>query len=1206
VHLHSLTLRGFKSFAEKTTLTFEPGITVIVGPNGSGKSNVVDALTWVLGASSAKSLRGGQMADVIFAGAPGKSALGRAQVEIAIDNSDGALPIEFSEVAVSRAIFASGENSYAINDVDCRALDVAELLSDTGLGRENHTIVGQGRLDAVLNARPEDRRAFIEEAAGILKHRKRKERALRKIAQMEAHVERLTDLLRELRRNLRPLERQAEAAQKHAELQRTLREVRVLRALRELDAVDRRWVAETSAQADSDARLGQLETVVATAREHEAVVERELSQLTPAVRTATETHFRLANLVERYRGLTERIAERRTGLQDAVEEPVAGRDPAELRARAAQERRAMAELDEEDAAARSALEGAEDERRMAEQARRAHEQAAAVEARRRAQAREQQLRRDGEVAALRSSLAQAASEEGRLGGQVSGLEARRGELGGDVEAVTAEIEGLESGRDELARRAARAEEAVAARQSSADAAARDERTLERRRASLEARADALRAASQEAAEGASALLIAADEGAVDGIVGRLAERVRVAEGMAGAVAAALGPLGEALVVESRASAEAAVGFVCEQGSGRVLLLPIGPPDAGPGSSRVADASSASIAVATSRDRELADLGAQPLLGGLRADDLVLAALAGALDGMYVTEDFATAARLAERFPDRAFVSADGEIAGPRGYAGGSAGSGGAVLSRAAAEQAEVELAAVDRELVVARCRLSEAEEELQAARSALQVATAALQEADGRITSASDRRTRLRKELATAERELGILVGLSEDLARELEGQRERLAALEERGATDSVAEEERDGPDLEAERLDDVLAEAREREVQARLAAGVVQQRGQELARRVDALEREADAVERQLAERERRRSERLAAIERCAVLAEVAAQALARTEASLAAAERERDEAEEARGARQRDLGVVRARLREAIEQLGGLRDARHAEDLRRAELRHALDAVRRRMVDELGIADPEAALATAREAAAAPAPADREAAVGAFAGGVERDAELGEEEDRLVKKLGLLGTVNPLALEEFSALQERHRFLSEQLDDLRSSRADLLEVIGAVDVRIREVFADAYADVAAHFERIFPRLFPGGDGRLVLTDPDDMLHTGIEVEARPAGKRVKRLSLLSGGERSLTALAVLFAIFAARPSPFYVLDEVEAALDDVNLQRFLDVVKDFRHSSQLIIVSHQKRTMEIADVLYGISMQGNGVSRVISQRMDERAPV
>ncbi|HVL99208.1 MAG TPA: chromosome segregation protein SMC [Egibacteraceae bacterium] len=1179
--LKSLTLRGFKSFADKTTLDFESGITVVVGPNGSGKSNVVDALAWVLGTYSAKTLRGGQMADVIFAGAPGRAALGRAAVDITIDNTAGTLPIDFSEVTVSRAMFASGESEYAINGTPCRLLDVQELLSDTGLGRENHTIVGQGRLDAVLNARPEERRAFIEEAAGILKHRRRKERSLRKLAALDGHLERLTDVVREVRRNLRPLERQAEAAAKHAELQAALRKVRVARALRELVALSDRWGDEEGAQQASDARLTAAEAALAAARADELAVEKALADLAPSAQAAAETHFRLANLVERYRGLGERIEERRQGLVDAVEEPVAGRDPVQLREQAQRER---ARLDELQVAARSAEQASAEAsaaRRAAEHARRAHEQAAAAEARRRSEARERVLRWEGEVSALRSSLGQAASEEGRLASQVSGLRARRDELCSDAESVRSEIQRLDVAGTALAEQLTGAERNLQRRQAAADAAVRRERDLERARASLEARADALRAASQEATEGTQALSAAADDGRVEGIVGPLADHVRVADGMARAVAAALGTLGDALVAASPGDAAEAVGFVRSERLGRVVLLAAAedapPPDT------------------------LDEPGVRPLAASLHADPAVHAALCRALAGVYVVadhagDDYAAACRLAERHPDLVFVTRGGELAGARGYAGGSAAPSSAVLSRAAAEQAESQLEGVGNDLLVAHRQVGDADRALAAARQAYDAAASAMQECDGQLTAAAERLGRLRKELETCERELEVLVGQQADLAEEIASQRARQAALEARGPAaqaDDDATHGAGGPDLEAERLDDVLAGAREEEVQARLAASAVAQRGDELARRVQALEQEADDVERQLAEREDRRRRRLAAIERCRALTVVSAAGLARAEASLRLAAEERDRMEEARAAQQRELGVVRNRLREHEAAVTELREQRHGEELRRAELRHELDAVRNGLSRDLGL-DADAALEEARGRG--------EELLG---GGEARDSELAEAEDRLVRKVALLGTVNPLAQEEFEALEERHRFLVEQIDDLKTTKRDLAEVVAAVDERIKDVFSSAFTDVAAQFERIFPRLFPGGTGRLVLTDPDDLLESGVDVEARPPGKRVKRLSLLSGGERSLTALAVLFAIFAARSSPFYVLDEVEAALDDVNLQRFLAVVSDFRSTSQLIIVTHQTRTMEVADVLYGVSMQAGGVSKVISQRLTEAAP-
>ena len=1181
--LKSLTLRGFKSFAEKTHLEFEPGITVIVGPNGSGKSNVVDALSWVLGTHSAKSLRGGSMADVIFAGAPGRPALGRAAVEINIDNTAGTLPIEFSEVTVSRAMFASGENDYAINSVGCRLLDVQELLSDTGLGRENHTIVGQGQLDAILNAKPEDRRAFIEEAAGILKHRRRKERALRKLAQMDAHVERLTDVLRELKRNLRPLERQAEAAAKHAQLQAELRDVRIIRALREFDVLMAQWEHDASTHEASNEKLDEVERAVTAAREAEATVQAALTQLSPAARQATETHFQLSNLVERFKGLAARIEERRLGLIEAVEEPVAGRDPATLRADAQAEQGRLAELDAEREQTAAALAAAAAVTREAEQVRRAHEQAAAAEARRRSEARERMLRWEGEVAALRSSLAQAASEEGRLASQLSGMTARREELVADIAGLQKDIQRLDVQETALAEQLAGAEATMARRQAAADEATKSERDLERQRASLEARADALRAASAEATEGASALTKAAAEGQVDGIIGPLADHVKVAEGMAKAVAAALGPLGDALVVSSANAASRALGFVKEHRSGRALLLVAGAGD---------DEAPPPV--------DLRDEGARPLVEALEAEPALLRALGHALAGVYVTTDLRNAAALADQFPGFAFVTAGGEVAGPRGWSGGSAASTSAVLLRAAAEQAEAQLAVVADELLRAHRRLGDADRELTAARHELDAATAAMQESDNLITGAAERMNRLGKELTTCERELGVVLGQQKDLATEVAQQQQRLAALETRGVDpiDDAGDDE--GPDLEAERLDDELRAAREREVQARLAAGAADQSADEVRRRIAALEREAVEVERQLVEREERRQRRMAAIERCGELHEIAVAGLARAEASLQAAAADRDRLEEARADQERRLGVVRAGLREHEEVLAELREQRHGQEMARAELRHAVDAVAARLRDEFDL-DPQAALATAR---AERDTDEDDGPTGPLVGGEDRDATLAESEERLLRKVGLLGTINPLALEEFHAMQERAEFLTEQLADLRSSKADLLKVVDAVDDRIREVFSAAFADVAEHFARIFPRLFPGGEGTLVLTDPDDMLNSGVDVEARPPGKRVKRLSLLSGGERSLTALAVLFAIFAARPSPFYVLDEVEAALDDVNLQRLLSVIVEFRASSQLIIVTHQKRTMEIADTLYGVSMQANGVSKVVSQRLTKAA--
>lgn len=1177
--LKSLRLRGFKSFADATQLDFRPGITVIVGPNGSGKSNIVDALTWSMGTRSAKDLRGGQMADVIFAGAGGRKAMGRSAVQITIDNADGSLPIEFSEVTVGRAMFANGENTYSINATECRQLDVAELLSDTGLGRQTHTIVGQGRIDAVLNARPEERRAFIEEAAGILKHRRRKERALRKLTQMEGHLERLVDVLGEMRRQLRPLERQAEAAQKHRDLSADLATVRRDRALREFADLFKRWNSELVDRADSDRRVVELDGAVGTHRQLERHIGDRLQQLTPAVRAATETHFALANVVERASGLVERIIERRNGLAEAAEEPIAGRPPAELRDEASQATADLEAMLQQVRATTGALTDATEATRSAEQARRAHQQAAAAEARRQVEARESHIRWEGEIDRLRGSLAQASAEQGRVSSQLQAQVDREAELSGDADTLNLEIQRLDASSSELLAHLGHLKERLSAAQQVADDALSSERRLERERASLEARADALFAASADTGEGARAVVAAQESGRLEGISGPLAAMISVVDGYAAAVSAALGPLADALVVHSPKAAESALGFVADADAGRVILL-------------VADTRDP---VANTSLEGLDIPGVRPLSEVVDGPHGVGTALAIALGGTYVCDDLSTAVSLAQRHPQLVFVTAAGEMAGARGHAGGAAAGRTAVLARAAAEAAHAQALEVAHGLTEARRAVTHADQEVMGLRSELEAAQAAVHESDAMITAAAQRMGRLGKELDRCRSEKHRVQQHHDQLVVQTAETKQRLRVLEDRGPQPAPAltpaaegvEAVGEAGDLVAERLEDRLAEAREVEVQARLTASTAEQRAAELRRKIAELLSEADRVQQQLAQRQQRHTARLAAIAVCDRLEAVARRVLVTAQTSRSAAAKDRDQSEEARADQQRRLGVVRAKLAELEEQRTLLRDNRHRDELVRQELKLQLDGLRTRLA-ELDVDDGEAVLAERGDEL--------------LAGGEQRDLELAEIESTLAKKIGLLGTVNPLALDELDALRERHAFMSTQLDDLRSSKRDLLQVVAAVDNRIEAVFAAAFADVAAHFERIFPMLFPGGTGKLLLTDPDDLLASGVEVEARPPGKKVKRLSLLSGGERSLTALAVLFAIFAARPSPFYVLDEVEAALDDANLRRFLDVLRYFRGDSQWIIVSHQRRTMEVADTIYGVSMGSDGVSKVVSRELND----
>ena len=1158
MYLSSLTLRGFKSFADKTTLAMEPGVTVIVGPNGSGKSNVVDALTWVLGTQSPRSLRGGAMSDVIFAGAPGRPALGWASVEITIDNSDGAVPLDLSEITVGRAMFASGETEYSINGTACRQLDIAELLSDTGLGRESHTIVSQGQLDAILTARPEDRRAFIDEAAGITKHRRRKDRAVRKLTQMAEHAERLADVDRELRRSLRPLERQAEAAARHAELAAQLRAVRIERVTDMLVRSTRRYAAVADRHADQASAARRLQERLERLRAEQEMAEGALAELRHAAERAASAHFRLANGLERLRSVRTQITERQIGLQTALDEPVMLRDPADLRKAAGQEREALAAAEREVAQNQGVLTHAVAAHKEADRVRRAHAQAAAAEARRRAAARELRLRWEGEVAALRSTLARAVSEQGRIGGRLSALRERDQRHADDIAAARAAYEEQRARCETQIAAAEAADTEVDALRAALDEVIAEERDCERRRAALAARVDALAAAAADVTDGTRTLL----DGRPAGVVGLLAEQLTVAAGDERAIGVALGPAAEALIVADPDAAEAAARQVRDGDDGRVHLL-------------VAGAS-------RPRARAVPD-GARAAVDLLEGPAPVVSAIAPLLRDTVVVDDYDTACRVARERPDLTVVTTAGELAGARGYVVGSTPPGSTVERHAALGDARWQLATVDDEAADIAGRAASAQSAFVAAEEARSAVVVELRVATVARDERAEQLRRLEAEAAAYHRELEAVEQAAEQVDREVGSRSNELAVLE--AAAQPDATEDDGGADVEAERLVDALRAAQEREVDARVALSSAVSRRDEIARRIAVAEREAAELERAWAAADERQERRRIAVERCRALAEVVDHALRAGMDALDASAAERSTVEARRDEQQAALGALRSRSSDAERELSDHTRSQHTGELAVAEARHALDDARTRARD-LGL-DPDGLVD------------DDPASVGD-----ERRAELVSTEEDLARQVALLGPVNPLAVDEFEALKERQRFLSEQLDDLERSRQDLLEMVTAVDERIREIFGQAFADVAVEFERLFERLFPGGEGRLELTDPDDLLTTGVDVLARPAGKRVSRLSLLSGGERSLVALALAFAIFAARPSPFYVLDEVEAALDDINLQRVLDVIDEFRSSSQLIVVTHQKRTMEVADVLYGVTMRTGGVSKVLSQRLSDVA--
>jgi chromosome segregation protein len=1186
VYLKTLTLRGFKSFASSTSLRFEPGITCIVGPNGSGKSNVVDAFSWVMGEQGVKTLRGGKMEDVVFAGTSGRPALGRAEVTLTIDNSDGALPIDYSEVTISRLLFRSGQSEYSINGDQCRLLDVAELLSDTGLGREMHVIVGQGQLDEVLNAGPDARRALIEEAAGVLKHRRRKEKAVRKLDSMQANLTRLVDLTAELGRRLKPLGRQAEIARKAAVIQADLRDAR-LRLLADDYAILATELIrdETDEAATAQARAA-LEAALNQARELEAGLELAEQQHAPRLAAAQDAFFALAGLAERLRGVQGLAAERYRHLS-APEPQRAGRDPGELEHEAAELRTQEKALSDRLTAARQQLTTAVSSRTRAEAALAENERRLAADAKAAAQRAEQlaRLRSQADSATSRASAAQ--EEAGRLAEALAQARARAEQAQVEYAALQDLVSGREEGRADLAAAHERAGAALSAASGSVAQLRTTEHAASADLAALRARAEALTEAVSSGADASGVLLAGA--GKFAGVLGPLAELLTVQDGAQEAIAAALGAASGSVAVADLDAAVVILDALKEQGAGRTGLVIGSPPAASRVGARAAAGQSAGVPGALDLVTAPAELAA---------------ALETLLGDVLVCADLAAGLALVRAHPELRVVTRTGDVLGAHWAHGGSPEQPSLLSLQAAAAQAASQLSDAESTCQRAERQLARAIEDEEQARQSLTEAFAALHEADaaaaetsgklgslaGRARAARDETGRLSAAIAAAER------SRQQSLAQVAEA-KARLAEQEAAQAAPPPA-----GPSTDDEEpagrqeLADAAVAARGAEMESRLEVRTVEERLRAISGRADSLARAA-VTERQAAVRALARAERRA--EGAAVasaVAEGARIALARIEASSAAADAERQAAEEAHKGRDGELKTVRARIRECSEELDKVVDSAHGVQMARATRQLQLEQIAGRALEEFAI---EADLLVAEYGPEVPVTGAEEdqLAVPYVREEQEQRAQAAQ------RKLDQLGKVNPLALEEFAALEERHAFLVAQLEDLKKTRRDLLTVIREVDERVQQVFSAAFQDVAREFEDIIGRLFPGGDGRLLLTEPDDMLATGIEVEARPPGKKVKRLSLLSGGERALTAIAFLVAIFKARPSPFYVLDEVEAALDDTNLQRLLEILAELRSVSQLIIITHQKRTMEFADSLYGISMRGDGVSTVISQRLRER---
>lgn len=1171
MYLKSLTLKGFKSFAQPTTFNFEPGVTAVVGPNGSGKSNVVDALAWVMGEQGAKTLRGGKMEDVIFAGTSTKGPLGRAEVQLTIDNTDGALPIEYTEVTISRTLFRNGGSEYAINGDPCRLLDVQELLSDSGLGREMHVIVGQGQLDGVLKATPEERRGFIEEAAGILKHRRRKEKTVRKLEAMQTNLTRLNDLAGEVRRQLKPLGQQAEVAREAQGIAQVLRDAKARLLADDIHTLHTTLEETAKNESDRKAERNILAEILGENTARLGVLEA--AQVSTELDQTRALGYEFDSVGERFRSLLSMANQRVAMLAQQAEVNGAVIDPSQIDAEAdAADQLAaelavaveelkvkLAEAEAKRNTARDALEAFDNQ--LAEQnslisafdlekSRLANE--AAVAESRLASFREELVRHDSALAEAKARLATAQSEysalEAQLQKETSGgdnaLEQRYEAAQKAVSEIGAKIEGL---RERL-------------------------HESERERDSLSAKRSALNL-TLEQKDGASVLASAG----LRGIRGLVASHMQIADGFESAIAAALGPLADALVADSRDAGLDAIAHLKTQDGGRVELV-------------VADVDAK------------ASSATEVKVGGVRnAADVVSAApgILNLLSGVVIVDDLKAAKELyaADRSAiSKTLITLDGDVLTETVIRGGSGKKPSKVELVAERDAAEKRLTKVNNEIETTKSELVQARATEAAAKDSAKEAHQALSEHDSQRAQNAEALGRLRVAVEAATSEVDRLASVAELASEKISEAETQLAAAIK--VHDDFAAQERPSVDSsERPTLVDNLEQERQRELEVRVDLGAAVERlrvekmrsetlRSQVAEAKEALERARVAAEAQSKQ-----------LQSAQLVLQVLPNIMERIADATASVKVKLGELENARSGQLAELVKLRGETAEIQMRLSTLTQSVHDIELINHEKKLNLSNLVSRAYDELGL---EQSVLVAEYGPQQAVP-DETSETGFREYNREEQQKRLKDAERLLERLG---RVNPLALEEFAALEQRHKFLTEQLTDLTQTRKDLMQIIEELDEKMQTIFAEAFADTKAAFEKVFPVLFPGGTGSIFLTDPDNMLTTGIEVTVKPVGKRIERLSLLSGGERSLAAVALLIAIFKARPSPFYVMDEVEAALDDANLGRLLQIFQDLRESSQLIIVTHQKRTMEIADALYGVSMRQDGVSAVVGQRLGERS--
>jgi chromosome segregation protein len=1168
VYLKSLVLKGFKSFADRSVLTFEPGITAVVGPNGSGKSNISDSVLWVLGERNAKNLRGQSMEDVIFAGSSARKPVSVAEVELVLDNSDGTLPVDYSEVSIGRRMYRSGESEYLINGVVARRMDVLDILHDSGLGTGTHSIISQGHLASILASKPEDRRALIEEAAGVLKHKQRKAKSERKLERMDDHLARVRDVVAEVERQVKPLERKAKRAIAYKEVSAELSQIELALAVDDLRTLQGTWDGVVEAEGKLVAQTQELHATIAQREAESEALQKKLQAATEAAGKTSDRYRRAQAASDKLDSQALLLHEKKRSAQTYVTD-------LELRVQA--DEAAAADLDARCAEAKKAADEAAVAREAAdkrfaearERTRDLQERKRGVQAkldeatrtRRDALAQLEAVR--AKQARTREILASNRAQEKLIGTHAAELEERltaarqaAEEAARDAEEASAAVDAAKEA-DSAAR--ARVGEAVAARdrvRAAADAAREARGAAKAEVRSLEA--------ARRARTAANPLLAATVKATGEGSRA-LADVIEATPELSALIALLLGPDMDALIVPAADVDALAADAAAESASGAVLLVP-------------SDARALSVPAGVAA-RRLVDEISYP------AD--AAAAVESLLGNVVVCDTPAEARALAAGNPGVCAVTAQGAIARTTGaleVVRPSSDAVDAIAEHRKLEEARDRATRAEDAFAEAEAQVAQAEAALRDAQAESLDASQALAQKKGDANAARSRAQSTQQARSALEREQRAIESQRQAARKALEKAEPDAAELDarEKELSDTVEGAKADIDDLR-EALSPLRAkvdDAQNALAEAKLAAATAKERTDYTTRMLITREQDVRASRDSRAKAKANIARKKAAAGRIdpliAVFERLAASAHRRTELL----ETQSAQSQAASADLHEQINAARSRTRETHEAFdtanGQLANVRVEKGRLEMQVQAAVKAITEDCDTPVEVAQDLPRL--------------------------EDRAAVQDQADKLRRRIKNMGTINPDAAEEYSELKARYDYLQAQLDDMVAARRSLSKIVHVIDARMKDDFVHTFDEVNQNFQTIFGVLFPGGTGSLELVDPTDPENTGIEVNAQPRGKRVLKMSLLSGGEKSLVALALLFAVYKTRSTPFYILDEIEAALDDTNLRRLLAYLDSIRDNTQFIMITHQRRTMEMADVLYGISMQSDGVTKVMSQRLDQ----